>query len=204
MNTYLFNSHHSRYINDDMQRLPNLRSLNQNGGGPLPFMNNRFNVLGCQLTNTSIVAYRQGYISYYEKNNNSIGISFEFTGCAMAQFSYFNRTFIAHISLHLPPGHPYDTRHYWNLFLWGIANSGLRNGYRDFILFKPFDDTALVIIRNHGRNYSCCGIIDQQNVCYSAVISKTNSEAIQMWQRNNAIRVRGPLTVANFRQLCIP
>lgn len=185
-----------------MRRIPYLNNLNRNGNVYLPFMDNHFRIYGCQLPYTSIVKYDQGFISYYEKSNNSIGVSFEFSGCAMAQFSYLDKTFIAHISLH-PPGNVYDTRNNWNLFLRKIVNHSLGNRYKDFILFKPFDNTALVIMSNHGINYDCCGIIDQQDVCYSAVISKTNGQAIKMWRRNNIVQVHGQILTNNVSQLLL-
>ena len=202
MNTFIFNGLHSIYINDDMIRYPNLISLNQNGGVFLPFMDNHFKIYGCHLPNTSVVKYRQGEISYYSKKNNSIGISFEFSGCAMAQFSYLDQTYIAHISLH-QRGNAYDAGSYWNAFLEKIVNNGLGSRYTNFKLFKPFDQTAETIIRNHGLNYDCCGIIDQQGICYSAIVSKINCSAIQMWQRSDAIIVNGRLLSTNVHQLTL-
>ena len=185
-----------------MTRFPNLGSLNQNGGGFLPFMDNHFKTYGCQLQDTSVVKYRQGLISYYSKNNNSIGISFEFSGCAMAQFSYLDQTYIAHISLH-QRGSAYDTRLFWNAFLQKIVNKGLGSRYTDFKLFRPFDQTAEVLIINHGLNFDCCGIIDLQGNCYSAIVSKTDCRAIQIWRRNDAIIVNGRLSGTNVHQLIL-
>lgn len=82
-----------------------------------------------------------------------------------------------------------------------IAKNGLGNKYWDFKLFKPFDNTSIVIMSNHGLGYDCCGIIDQQGNCYSAIVSKRNCDAIQLWRRNNPVIVDGVLNANNVQQL---
>lgn len=82
-----------------------------------------------------------------------------------------------------------------------IANNGLGNKYWDFKLFKPFDNTSIVIMSNHGLGYDCCGIIDQQGDCYSAIVSKQNCDAIQLWRRHDAVIVNGVLNANNVQQL---
>ncbi|MDR0954006.1 MAG: hypothetical protein LBM20_01310 [Rikenellaceae bacterium] len=119
--------------------------------------------------------YREGKICFQEIRNGDDAMSFEFTGCAMAKFTYTdsnNRSsnYVCHIYLQ-GQGQPNDTRESWNTFV----NSG---SISNIVLFYPFNyfnvrkdvikrDTD-VMNMNKGKfiiNYFAAGVIDNDNVC---------------------------------------
>lgn len=199
MNVDSFNSYYAQELCDSIG-CPNFRGWQCYRNNYLPFFDSSFLFLGCKRAHISIVRYSQGAITCYEKEQNCIGLSFEFTGCAMAQFSYADKTYILHISLH-GPRHVYDMRNQWNIFLDKIATKSLGRKFHDFKLFKPFDQTALVLLRNHGLNYDCCGIIDINGDCYSALVYKPDCSIFKMWRRNDAKIANGNLTATNLNTL---
>lgn len=150
------------------------------------------------------VQYRQDHILYYPKtDSNEMGLSFEFTGCVMAQFKCNGTTYIAHI--YLEPGH--DTRNAWNQFVRTAAND-MNNEFGDFVLFRPYasfhkDFYEERVGEAYSRNaplsvsVSVCGIMEGFD-CYSIIMSMTDCHILHAIRINDTRQVMGILTVQNM------
>ena len=180
------------------------KTLNFNNNVRINPMSNTFVDYGvCINRNIGVVMYHQGRIAFYDITNcKHGGISFQFTGCALAQFSHFGRKYIAHISLH-EVNSIYDTRRDWNSFLQNILDNNIQAQFVNFILFRPFDETAKILSIKYYPNGNCCGIIDSQNNCFSAILDKTNNyKALQMWPTHKIKYVQN-LTKFNIFELLL-
>lgn len=150
------------------------------------------------------VQYRQNYILYFPKcNMNELGLSFEFSGCVMAQFCCNGIYYIAHI--YLEQGH--DTRQDWNNFVRNAAVD-INNHYNDFILFKPYngvieDIYAAHYKENNGNFFiSVCGIIEG-NSCYSGIMNMNDCTLSYLIRINDVKSVVGTLNNQNFNNVII-
>lgn len=148
------------------------------------------------------VQYRQNCILYFPKYGmNELGISFEFTGCVMAQFCCNGICYIAHI--YLEPGH--DTRQDWNNFVQNAA-ADLNNHYSDFILFKPYCSIIRTFYEEQfisGRvTISVCGIIEG-NSCYSGIMNMNDCTLLHCTRINDVQSVIGALNNQNFNNVII-
>ena len=156
----------------------------------------------CINGNIGVVMYRQGKIAFYDITNCRYGgISFEFSGCALVQFSHLGQKYIAHISLH-DVNNPFDTRTDWNSFLQTILANELQAQFTNFILFKPFDKFAKREYKKNYPNVDCCGIIDNNDNCYSAILNKSDYRALDMWTVAKIVRVQN-LTNVDFSSLLL-
>lgn len=182
---------------------PSLSSIRRIENNNLPNSTARFIAEGaCDRGIYTAVQYRQGYILYFPKQEMSeLGISFEFTGCIMAQFCCNGTYYIAHI--YLEPGH--DTRQDWNNFVQNAAVD-LNNQFSDFILFKP----CCSVVKDHYEQHfipgqvtiSVCGIIEG-NSCYSAIMDMNNCTLLYSVRINDVKSVIGALNNQNFNNVII-
>lgn len=145
------------------------------------------------------VQFREGSILYYPKSSEEeLAISFEFTGCVMAQFYYERTCYVAHI--YLAQGH--DTRESWNLF---IKKSALfHRDIHDLTLFRPFTSINRDhLIRVGNNDLSVCGIIEG-NTCYSCLMDKNDCTIKHCTRINDPImRVTGKLRANNYHNVII-
>lgn len=182
----------------------------------VPFNYQHFAFYGTQDHQYSYVRYKVPYITIFEKREGKIGLSDNFSGCYMAQFTYKDTTYIAHIFTDVKEekdksGHPIkvptilDTRIHWNNFINDIVNTQDEN-FHDFILFKPYEPNLHEMLTNnigYVGKVNIIGIIDTHNVCYSAILDKDGGIA-RIFDRHDAARVPGVLTNANKQELIIP
>lgn len=167
----------------------------------LPYMNESFIQRGASLNNVTTVEYQPGKIIYYPKGNNILGISFEFSGCAMVQFKYDNTYYIAHISLP-------EACHNWNVFINNIRNN--TKEYKDFILFKPYsfpvkDYYESEVVRTfptNDHNISICGIIENEN-CYAGIMRMTDCKLQYCVRIHDVKRIDGVLNQSNYNNIIL-
>lgn len=214
MNIERFNSSLAPLLNIDKQSarrvtFPSLSSV-RNVDLKIPDVPEEFVMEGVSYRGlVTAVQYRQDHILYYPKTKpNELGLSFEFTGCVMAQFKCNGTTYIAHI--YLEPGH--DTRNAWNQFVRTAAND-MKNEFGDFVLFKPYasfhkDFYEEQVREAYSRNaplsvsVSVCGIMDGFD-CYSIIMSMTNCHILHAIRINYAQKLIEPLTTKNMDQVFI-
>lgn len=180
--------------------LSNIRVLDTN----IPQVDKHFKMQGvCYYGAITAVQFRQDYILYYPKKNSELGISFEFSGCVMAQFCCNGISYIAHI--YLEQGH--DTRNYWNSFIEKAAID-TSNEFKDFILFRPYSHFAKVYYEERysqmfpNIDISVCGIIENMD-CYSCVMDMKSCEIIYAVRNNDVQKIIGKLTPQNYRNVLI-
>lgn len=169
---------------------------------PIPYMDSTFICKGGTFSGlVTVVPYEQGKIVYFPKQNSTIGISFLFTGCYMAQFKYYRTEYIAHIST----GLNYDCKSDWNNFVYNCMDD---NRFSDFFLYKPFDDLAADIV---GRSYvggsrtlDVCGIIDTSGNWYTGLIRYSDFELIELHTSSIIKRIYGSVNVNNVNSLHLP
>ena len=146
---------------------------------------------GYNFNGISSVPYATGKIVMYSSTG---GISFDFSGCAMATFIYHNIRHIAHIFLQ-GPDNDNDCRDFWNERI----NNHI---YTDVRLFYPASEFLLTLMTNLciGRGYmrpdhhlTICGYINPDNSrVYSALIDLDNHQVLfeeehRPHENNNAI-----------------
>lgn len=131
-----------------------------------------FSEIGCIQNEVSIIPFNSGKINTF-KSPNSESLSFEFSGCAMAQYKENGVTYAAHICLY-GMGNEGDCREVWNEFIQ-------KREITDVILFYPKTE-ALQILQSKrwkpDRTIDICGYIIE-NKCYSAVIDIAEKKVIK-------------------------
>lgn len=182
---------------------PSLSCIRRMQNNSLPNSTAKFIEEGvCNRGLFTAVQYRQDYILYFPKYEmNELGISFEFSGCVMAQFCCNGIYYIAHI--YLESGH--DTRQDWNNFVQNAAVDA-NNRYSDFILFKPYSSIIKEYYNEHfilGQvTLSVCGIIEG-NSCYSGIMEMNDCTLLHCTRINNVKSVIGRLTAQNYNNVMI-
>ena len=181
--------------------LSSIRILDAN----IPNTDGHFKMQGvCYNGLITAVRFRQDYILYYPRNNNELGISFEFTGCVMAQFCCNGIYYIAHI--YLEQGH--DTRKFWNNFIEKAVRD-TNNEFKDFILFRPYSPFIKTYYEDRyakmfpNIDISICGVIENSD-CYSCIMDMKNCKIIYAVRTNDVQKNYGKLTMQNYRNVLIP
>ena len=145
--------------------------------------------------------YTQGEIKYVYLPPDCNGISFGFSGCAMAYFIFNGNAYIAHIYLS-GHGDPYDCGDVWNNFI--STNKG---SIKEYVIFRPNSGNRLLdYMRKHSsecRN-SVVGIITSRLHCYSIVTDK-NYKPLYMIERKKRKYYSNNLALeSNLNRFSIP
>ncbi|MEG2181296.1 MAG: hypothetical protein RRZ66_12110 [Bacteroidales bacterium] len=123
---------------------------------------------GCHLSNLTLIGYQPQKIVCGQLNSTShYGVSFEFTGCAMARFlDYSNNPYICHIYL---SGDSADCKILWKEF---IDKCGYDLIY--MTIFKPYTPTIKklyeYICKSEIFRTTVCGVICPNGDCYSLLM----------------------------------
>lgn len=111
------------------------------------------------------VLFVDNNVGIYEVNPAQTVVSFRFSGCYMAKFTYDNRIFVCHITSKGRPTERGDCRNGWNQF---VQNN--RQNISNMVVFKPttIDSHLYSVFQRLGdRNkYTICGLITPDNFCY--------------------------------------
>lgn len=140
---------------------------------PIPQEGNKnFVFNGCHLSNLTIVGYQPQKIVCGQLNSIShYGVSFEFSGCAMAKFIDFaNKSYVCHI--YLNSGESGDCRELWKSFIDKCSFDLM-----DVVIFKPYTPLMKKLYMHF---YDCnikttvCGVICPDGECYSLLMRRDN------------------------------
>lgn len=140
---------------------------------PIPQIGNKkFVFNGCHLSNLTIVGYKAQTIVCGQLNSTShYGVSFEFSGCAMAKFlDYSNNPYVCHI--YLNRGESGDCRDLWNIFI-----DKCRFDLANVVIFKPYTPLMKKLYAHFcdcNIKTTVCGVICPNGDCYSLLIRKDN------------------------------
>ena len=166
---------------------------------PIPRMNPEVFVFrGVAVSNLfTAVQFEENKIVFYEKMNNTIGISFLFSGCYLAQFEYNNKKYIAHIST----GTGIDCKPQWDEFVSQCKND---NSFSNFFLYKPYDNYSAESIINAGQEVlDTCGIIDNLNDFQTGIIKVSDCSLVDLYVSHTIKRVFGPINDNNIHNILI-
>ena len=139
--------------------------------------------VGRVINGCAYVPYCQSCISMFK---NSGGISFSFTGCAMASFVYNRYTYITHICL-LGPENPMDCRNLWNYNVQRHIFTNVRLFYpaSPFLLLRFQQECIRRGIFIPEKKLNICGYIDPLTQdAYSALIDLENHMVLFEEQHN--------------------
>lgn len=139
-----------------------------------------FSEIGCIQNEVSIIPFIGGKINTF-KSPNSESLSFEFSGCAMAQYKENGVTYAAHICLY-GMGNEGDCREVWNEFIQ-------KREITDVILFYPKTEALQILqfekCKETGKSaeiITICSYIKGEK-CYSAVIDIDEKKVIKEIQQ---------------------
>ena len=165
---------------------------------PIPRMNPEvFVCRGVAVQNLfTAVQFEPNKIVFYEKMNNTIGISFLFSGCYLAQFEYNNRKYIAHIST----GTGIDCKPQWDEFVNQCKND---NSFSNFFLYKPYDNYSENRILKVQKVLDTCGVIDNLNDFQTGIIKTSNCRLVDLYVSHTIKRVFGHINDNNIHNILI-
>ena len=114
------------------------------------------------------VLFVDNNVGIYEVNQAQAVISFRFSGCYMAKFTYDNRIFVCHITSKGSLTERGDCREGWDSF---VRNN--RQKISDMVVFKPVtirSDLYAQFQKLGDRKYTICGLITPNNSCYALLM----------------------------------
>lgn len=145
------------------------------------------------------VLYETNFIAV-SKKTTKFGLSFDFTGCLMAQFTVEGQKYIAHIST-TSSKEEFDCK---NEFVWflNIVNY-LKGPVHDVVLFKPdsdfndFDGSPPydAVGSAYGKACSSWGVIDDDNQCYILSVAKDGKDIYRLFAVK---KITKPLSTSLF------
>ncbi len=157
----------------------------------IPFLPlvSKFSFQGCSIGEfVDFVPWREGFISTYHTFEDKIAVSYCFSGCYMAKYTYRGRCFISHIQ-----SGSGDCRQVWNNFY---------NRNRDSIvvhaIFRPTDchdsiykykETQM----SNGVECTIAGVILPNNKCYAVLVNIRTHMPIYIREISSDIRTILPL-----------
>lgn len=135
--------------------------------------NNKLSCYGWRLSNDIVfVPWVENKINIFEVKESDICVSYDFAGCYMAKFVFFDKIFIAHI--HSSHDESCDTKPYWN-----IIYANFNTKIKILALFQPVRLNECI---NTARQYSSykktiAGVITEKNKCTTLLINKETNYA---------------------------
>lgn len=130
----------------------------------IQYQNTAFRYMGIMINTAKIVIFEGSRITICSLRRDDYGVSFQFTGCAMAKFKYQGIPYICHIAL-TGVGNVDDCRILWKKFL-----NENRNSITDLVMFKPNRNMPL----HNLKIENVCGVITPDHQCYSFIVNNTN------------------------------
>lgn len=173
------------HITDTRKGYPNLPSYHIKDERNCQFaeLNKAFNgkitCFGAQLAkNLVFVPWIEGKINVFPINNNDNVVSYEFTGCYMVKFSFFDTIYAAHIHSSDMPS--LDCKMYWNVI---VAN--FHNRMEIHALFKPttVKDFSYNLYSLY-KDTTIAGVIEKNNLCSTLIVNRNTNKAICVNQKS--------------------
>ncbi|MDR0907134.1 MAG: hypothetical protein LBM63_00775 [Rikenellaceae bacterium] len=124
-------------------------------------------------------SYQEGKIYFQRIPDNFDAVSFYFTGCAMAKFTYTDGSsssnYICHIYLEGVGGNN-DTRKHWNNF---VKHESISN----IILFYPYNYFKVISDDlSYFLNHQAVGVIDRLNSCKTFLVDVVERKSVAEYE----------------------
>lgn len=135
--------------------------------------NDKLRCYGWRLSNNIVfVPWVENKINIFEVKESDICVSYDFAGCYMAKFVFFDKMFIAHI--HSSYDTSCDTKPYWNSI---YANSHTK--IRILALFQPvrLNESIYTASKYSSDKKTIAGVITEKNKCTTLLINKETNYA---------------------------
>ncbi len=129
----------------------------------------------------SFVQFQQNIFSYFGIGSSELAVSDEYSGCAFVKFGRGKSEYIGHLSL--GNGSPWNKR-MWEQF---VQDARISN-YKLFYPFKGFPEQIITDLTESYRyqtyKLNCVGLIDKNNICYSAIydVEAKKIQYLQSWE----------------------
>lgn len=142
---------------------------------------NKLSCVGWRLSKRVVfVPWVENKINVFEINENDICVSYDFAGCYMAKFIFFEKIYVAHI--HSSLDNSYDCK-----LLWDIIYANFHQKMNILALFQP---TKLYDFLHNIKELSkpkktIAGVINERNECTSLMIDRITNLAERCIQKQS-------------------